>query len=388
MTGLLVLVVAALAAGGILAVLMLRDPGYVLIAYGDATLETSLWLGLGAWLLAWLAIAAVLFLIRRLLRGRLRLSDWMATKRREGLRKRALQGTMFLAEGRVQEAAPALLGAAASMETPLLAYFAAARAANAAGDTGTRERALERARQDVPDAAFVIDLVCAELQQDRNEWQASVDLLTRLRQKAPRHPLVLQRLFRAYQSLADWDAIAELAPALPGDVDAETRIAIWRTRLGKSKDSVDAVEHARNTWRAMPKELRTAEALILDYVDILAARGADNEAEAVLRRGLKAQWRSAWVRRYATLAGNAAERAKQAAEWLAEHPDDPALLYALGVLAIETGDTEAARTYLQRSSDLEPAPATLIELGRLSASAGNQAAAGDYLAAALRHLAA
>ena len=385
MTGLLLLVVAALAVGGVLAVLMLRDAGYVLIAYADATLETSLWFALGAWLLLWLAIAAVFFLIRRLLRGRVRLTDWVATKRRRGVHQTALQGTMFLAEGRSKEAAKALLAAAARMEAPLLTYFAAARAANEVGDSDARERALDRAKAAMPETAFVTDLVRTELQQDRGEWRASVDLLTALRRQAPRHPLVLERLYRAYRSLDDWDAVAELAPALPAGIDDDTQLAIWRVRLAKSKNSVDAAEHARNTWRALPKKLQMDEALTLDYVDVLAAQGADDEAETVLRRGLKAEWREAWVRRYATLSGDPAKRAKHAAEWLAAHPQDPALLYALGVLAIGTGDTEAAQAHLQRSSELEPATATFVELGRLSANAGNHAAASDYYAAALRH---
>ena len=385
MIRLLALAALALALGGALAVLMLRDAGYVLIAYADATLETSLWFALGAWLLLWLAISALFFLIRRLLAGRLRLADWMAAKRRHGMNQRALQGTLFLGEGRSSEAAQSLLSAAARMDAPLLAYFAAAKAANDANDTASRERALESARESVPDAAFVIDLVRTELQQESGEWQASADLLTTLRQQAPRHPLVLERLFRAHRQLNDWDAIAELAPTLPEGVDDETQAAIWRSRLNKSKDSVDAAEHARATWQAMPKKLRSAEAMTLDYVDMLAAHGADDEAERVLRRALKADWRPAWLRRYAALTGNAAKRAKHATEWLAAHPDDPTALYALGAIAIETGDTETARAHLQRSADLEPAPATLVELARLNANAGDHAAASECYAAALRH---
>ena len=384
MIGLLILVVAALAAGGVLAVLMLRDAGYVLIAYAGATLETSLWFALGAWLLLWLAISAVFFLIRRLLRGRLRLAGWIATKRKHGIQQRTLQGTMYWSEGRSREAAQALLSVAARAEAPLLTYFAAARAANESGDASGRERALDRAKESIPDAAFVIDLVRTELQQESGEWQASTELLATLRQQAPRHPLVLERLFRAYRTLQDWDALAELAPALPDNLDENTQIEIWRARFGKSKHSANAAEHARNTWRAIPKKLQTAQALTLDYVDILAAQGAPDEAETILRRALKAKWRPAWVQRYATLPGDAAKRTKHATDWLATHPDDPMLLYALGVLATQTGDTDAARSHLRKSAEIEPAPATLIELGRLNAGLGNHAAASDYFAEALR----
>ena len=49
----LVAVALALAIGGVLAALVHRDPGYVLISYADATLETSLWFAAGTLLVAW-----------------------------------------------------------------------------------------------------------------------------------------------------------------------------------------------------------------------------------------------------------------------------------------------------------------------------------------------
>lgn len=385
MIRLLILVVIALAVGGALAVLMLGDAGYVLIAYSDATIETSLWFALAAWLLLWVAFSAVFFLMRRLLAGRLRLADWMAAKRRRSASHHAEQGALFLAEGRSKEAVQALLRAAGRVDARLLTYFAAAQAANDASDTNTREQALEAAREAVPNAAFVIDLERTRLQQANGEWRTSAALLTALNEQAPRHPLVLERLFLAYRELNDWDAVAELAPHLPDGIDDDTELAIWRSRLNKSKDSVDAAEHARATLQAMPKKLRTAEAMTLDYVDILAAQGDVDEAETALRRALKAEWRPALLQRYARLPGNAKRRTKLVAEGLAAHPDDPATLLALGTLAIETGDIEAARKHLQRSHELKPTAAALAELGRLNASAGDHAAASDCYAAALRH---
>ena len=42
----LLLLLAALAAGAALGLLALRDPGYVLISYGNRTFETSVWFAL------------------------------------------------------------------------------------------------------------------------------------------------------------------------------------------------------------------------------------------------------------------------------------------------------------------------------------------------------
>ncbi len=382
----LVLVVAALVVGGLLAALISRDPGYVLIAYDDLTLETSLWLAVGTLLAVWLAVWTLAFVIRRLLRGGFSVTDWAQARRLSDARGRSLQGMMLLAEERWREAERALFAAAERVETPLANYFGAARAANALGRFEERDRILNSASKATPKAAFAVELARSELQQTAGQWRSSVTTLNGLKRQAPRHPLVLKRLFKAYQTLADWDAAAELAPALPDAADADleaVRVALWRARLGGSRDRMDVVEHAHNTWKAMPKKLHGDELVLLDYVDLLAAHDAGDEAESILRRTLKGHWRSAWVRRYGLIPAAADKRWRAASGWLKDHPADPALLLTLGRLAAEVGELAQAREHLEASLALRVDSEVLEELGRLCAASGDTAAASDYFRRAL-----
>ncbi len=377
----LVLALLALALGGVLAALLLHDPGYVLIAYADATLETSLWVSLAVLLALWFTLAGALFLLRRLMRGGVGARAWFASRRQQSARQRSLQGAMLLAEGRWREAGKALLAPPAT-QTPLLDYFGAAKAANELDDYERRDQTLDRAKEAIPGADFVVELRRAELQQAAVQWRQSVATLAPLRQRAPGHPAVHARLFEAHKALGDWDAVAELAPSLPDDMPVDVQVAIWRARLGNTPEGVDATEHATGVWRAMPKRLHDEEALLLAYVDVLANRDA-TAAEAALRTGIKRRWTDAWVLRYGEIRANPSSQLKTASNWLKHHPDDPALLLTLGRLAAEAGELPQAKEHLEASLRAESSAAALAELGNLCAANGEQAAANGYFQRAL-----
>ncbi len=381
----IVLLVVGLGAGAVLAFLMVRDPGYVLVSYDGATMETSLWFAFGCLVLVALLVYLFAFLIRRLARSGFAVSGWFRGRRANKARDRSLTGIMLLAEGRWREAKRALLESADRIDTPLANLLAAARSANELGDFGERDSILARARESTPQAGFVVELVRAELQQIAGQWARSIATLNALRKIAPQHPMVLKRLLDAHEKLGDFDAVAELAPSLPKDAApdmATVQAAIWRARFAKCKASADAAVHARRAWKAMPKKLRTDEGIVTDYVDALAP-AAPAEAESVLRRALKKDWREAWLRRYGSVHSDPVKQLAIARQWLQGRPDDPVLLLTLGRLAAGAGNTEEAKSYLEASLEKREDADTLAELGRLCSSAGQAEAANGYLSRAL-----
>ena len=373
----LVLLAAALAVGGLLAAAMLHAPGYVLVAYDDITMETSLWLALAATIALWLAVAGLGSLVRRSRSGGMRLAGWVRGRRHAAVRMRAVQGAMLLAEQRWRDAEQTLLEAAEKGDAGLAEYLGAARAANAGKRFEQRDRILDQAKAALPETSFAVDLIRTELQQQGGQWRRSVATLTDLRSQAPRHPVVLTRLFEAHKALGDWQAVADLATALPSEAGADldaVQEAVWRARLESSRHSADASQHVRNTWKAMPKRLHDHEGLLLEYVEL----AAPPDAEAALRQGLQRHWRPSWVRRYGTLAGDVAKRRKVAASFLDSHPEDAELHLALGRLALADGEVDQARTHFEASLRARRDAETLIELAELTAESGDQALANDY----------
>lgn len=379
------LMVVGLGAGAVLAFLMVRDPGYVLVSYDGQSIETSLWFALACLVLLAALVYLLGFLVRRLARSGFAVSGWFRWRRETRARNRSLTGVMLLAEGRWSDAKQALLESADRVDTPLANLFAAARAANELGAYDERDEVLARARQATPQADFVVELVRAELQQVAGQWARSIATLNALRKKSPQHPMVVKRLFDAHEQLGDFEAVAELAPSLPKDAApdmAAVQTAIWRARFAKCKTSADAAEHARKAWKAMPKKLRADEGIVIDYVDALAP-SAPVEAEGVLRRALKRDWRETWVRRYGNIDSDPVKQLAIAKQWLKNRPDDPVLLLTLGRLAARTGNVDEGKSYLEASLEMQEDADTLTELGRLCSSAGETKAANDYLSRAL-----
>ena len=151
---------------------------------------------------------------------------------------------------------------------------------------------------------------------------------------------------------------------------AAVQAAIWRARFAKCKTSADAAEHARKAWKAMPKKLRTDEGIVIDYVDALAPT-APAEAEGVLRRALKKDWRETWVRRYGSVDSDPVKQLAIAKQWLKNRPDDPALLLSPGATGSEyrehRGGEVVPRGPVSRRREHAD---TLAELARLCSSAG------------------
>ena len=381
----IILMVVGLGAGALLAFLMVRDLGYVLVSYDGGTIETSLWFALACLVLLAALVYLLGFFFRRLARSGVAVSGWFRWRRETRARNRSLTGVMLLAEGRWSDAKQALLESADRVDTPLANLFAAARAANELGAYEERDEILARARQSLPQADFVVELVRAELQQVAGQWARSIATLTALRKKSPQHPMVLKRLFDAHEKLGDVESVAELAPSLPkGSAPdmAAVQAAIWRARFAKCKTSADAAEHARKAWKAMPKKLRADEEIVIDYVDALE-HAAPAEAEGVLRRALKKDWRETWIRRYGSVDSDPVKQLAIAKQWLKRRPDDPVLLLTLGRLAASTGNVDEAKSYLEASLESREDAETLAELGRLCLSAGDTKAANNYLSRAL-----
>ncbi len=65
-------VLVAIVLGGLIGTLLVRDPGYVLVAYADTVLETSLWVALLLLVGLYLLVRGISFVMRKLIQGHAR----------------------------------------------------------------------------------------------------------------------------------------------------------------------------------------------------------------------------------------------------------------------------------------------------------------------------
>jgi HemY protein len=96
----------------------------------------------------------------------------------------------------------------------------------------------------------------------------------------------------------------------------------------------------------------------------------NEEAQRLIEDSLRENWDSTLLALYAECAGTVAgiERAES---WLREHPQDAALLLALGQLCARQALWGKAQSYFEASLAIEPGYAAHLALARLHETLGN-----------------
>ena len=201
-------------AGAAIGVVLSRDTGYVLLSFGNYTVEMSL-----ALLLLLIALLfGLLYFAIRLMARTLRLpqdvSNWKQ-RRGSSLAQQAMtRGLLEMSEGNWRSAEKRLVRFADRSETPLLNYLAAARAAQLQGAHDRRDGYIRLAHDAMPSADVAVSLTQAELQLADHQLEQALATLKHLRSVAPRHDYVLRLLRRLYEQLGDWEHLRELLPEL------------------------------------------------------------------------------------------------------------------------------------------------------------------------------
>lgn len=382
------ILLAALLVGGVVGALVARDPGYVLVAYADMSVETSLWFGLFLLLLAYMLLRFGGYLWSRFVRGGSGLAQWNRERRAQGARKQTVQGLLLSAEGRWSEAHKLLVAGARDAEMPLVNYLHAARSAQALGALEERDELLQRASEETPGSKVAVALTRVAFQLEADQHEQALATLLELQRESPRNPAVLAMLQRCYLALGDWQAILELAPdlrrqkALPqAELDATVRRASL-ARLAQLADP-EAAGQFDVVWKLLSKSLQQDHELVAAAANVRCAQGRPQDAEQLLRDGLKRAWDDRLVDCYGHLDADLAAQLSTAESWLKDRPNDAHLLLALGRLAARNEQWDKAREYLEASLRGDPGREVYGELGHLCVKLGDAQRGAEYLARAL-----
>jgi HemY protein len=364
----LVLLVAALGAAA--AYWLRAETGYVLVAWRDWILETSL-LGFlasvtAALLLGYWGLRLGFALLR--LPGAIR---GAITQRREKQAQESFEaGLLKLLEGRWTAAEIDLVRRAADQPSPALNYLLAARAAQRAGTAARRDQYLELAAAQGDGPAFATALLRAELQLEQDP-AAAVPLLQELRQQDPAHPYVIELLARAYSKSGAWEPLRLLlaAPAATRALSPARYQALYGRALTEALATAGAsarLDALKSLWESAPAEMRAQAAVRRAWAGALARLGADAEAGAQIAQMLKADWDPALVRIYGELAGiDAVTQLATVEGWLTQHGEQPELLVAAGQVCTRNQLWGKARAYLDGALRLQPTAGAFLALAQL-----------------------
>ncbi len=376
----------AAAAVGIALALRLTN-GYALFVAPPYRVELSLNLLLLLVLLGFFGLYAGIRLVQRAvaLPGQVR-----ALRRRQQLdraRGRQDAAVVALLEGRYGRARRLAEEALAVPQSSGIAALVAARGAIETRDYGAAQALLSRADAQVPSLAVPRLMLEAEMRLDGGQPTEALAILQALRKEAGLHTAALRLELKALQAAGRY---AEM----PSLVDQLVKRKVYSAA---EADVVRATAHAaelearrhdaaglRSYWSRLSdadqRLPRVARAAAASFV----ALGQDREAADLLARSLERTWTPELVVAFAECRPADTTRQLEVAEsWLAEHNQDPRLLFALGVLCQRQQLWGKAQTYLEASLALDNAYATHVALGELLVRLGRTAEANAHLAAAL-----
>lgn len=351
----LIILALALALGGIAVWLAEFEPGFVLIQYGQWTLETSLIVFTVAILLL---LALLYFAIRSVVVVKNvpdRLLRWQENLRHKRASNALTNGLITLEEGRWAEAERMLLRHASNSETPLLHYLAAARAAQKQQAAERRDAYLQLAHESTPSADIAVGVVQAELQLSAGQKEQALATLQHLREVAPKHPYVLQLLQQLYQETAQWQEVQSVLPDLrkrhvldarsANQLSAEAMVGQLQNALSQQQ-----WEQMEQLWLNSPAKIRQSEQVIKTYISGLIAQEKQQQALQLIEEYLRKDWSDLLVYQYGTiLEGDVLKRLAIAEKWLPEHQQNPWLLLTLGRLAQANKLWAKAEAYLRSS---------------------------------------
>ncbi len=381
MRRLFLLVLLALLLGIGVVALIETDPGYVLVAYGNYTLETSFWVGLVLLVLVTLLLYGIVALLRRLAGGRKSLLGWIGSRRSHLASRLSTRGLISYIEGDWARARRDLLRGVRNNDAPLANYLLAAHASQRLGEPD-KVREYLAAASSTAGAEVAAALTRAELALQAGEYQRVLGILKEVQGSAARQPRVLELQYQALRATGDWQALAPLLPelrkrrVLPLEELHRLQQEVYEGLLETDPGEPDAVQ-AR--WNALPAAVRREPAMIRRYAAGLLQSGAHAEAEKLLLGTLKHEWDPALVRLYGYVQSENVPRQLATAErWLQAHPEDTQLLLCLGRIAARDRLWGKAREYFESCYRRERSPEVCAELGRLLSGLGEAGVAAAY----------
>jgi len=382
-------VALALLLGGVIATWLLNDPGRVIIGLHGYVIEMSL--PIAVLLLVGTYIATRL--CTRLIRARRRTAEERAARQRERAQQQLAQGLIELSAGEWLSAEQTLTRSAFGAANPLVHYLAAARAAELQNSAARRDEWLAKALDVAPDQRAAIHITQAEMLLRRNQLAPALTTLEQLDASGHQNARGLGLLARIYRQQGDWQKLKLLEPRLRSTAGVDTAsvdevLAQVHLDMLKAAGTLGDAAQLEQAWREVPKSMAKRPDVVVTYARAAMACRLSAAAEKALRELLNEQWDEAAVLAYGELAQTEGideplSLLQTVEKWLAERPQDAALLLTCARCCLRNELYGKARSYLEASLGIRPRLETFQMLAKLLEATGERERAFKLLNDAL-----
>jgi HemY protein len=375
------IVALALVAGGLLAHLLLIDPGYVAVRLGRTLFETTLPIFA-------LLLAGGYFLVQALLgaaSARARLAQLRAERRRRRAREDTQRGLLDLAAGNWKSAEELLSRSAPDADSPAANYLVAARAADLLDAADRRDEWLARAQEDAPGERAAALVTLAEMQMRRGQDEPALQTLEQLDASGDLNSRGLELMARLYQKLGRAAALLALGPRLRSAKElpeAQVNELLAHVHLEEIRAAGEHADKARleKAWSDLPRGVRRLPQSITTYARAAMACQDHAAAEKILRELIDGNADPVATRIYGDLVlADPLAPLERAEVWLRKRPDDAELLASCARLCLRAELFGKARSYLEASIARRPSQENSLILADLLEQMGEHTRAAACL---------
>ncbi|WP_421208911.1 heme biosynthesis HemY N-terminal domain-containing protein [Aeromonas sp. 602396] len=361
----IIILVAVMVAGLIFGPQASGNKGYVLIALGNYTIESSVTSAVILAVLFYGALLIVEWLLGRVFGLRRKTLGWYGSRRRRKANQQTVAATLAMAEGHYSQAEKLMIKGASNSDTPLLNYLSAAKAAQARGDDARRDQYLQKAQEENPKAELALTLTQTQLQIEQGQYDTALAMLESVYALNPRHPMVLDQLRQVHLARQDWSALCDLIPALhkvgklTPKQEEDLLQQAWSGRLQQAAGSLETL---KAVWQDLPRKLRLEPELLACYGDLLRQLGADSEAATLWQEALRKQPMPQLLARLPKLK---LDSYQPLLALLQKQQGQPEVDTALAQLYLLAGQLDDAQKLLEQEVERAPSAAAYHALGQL-----------------------
>ena len=370
-----------------------NDPGYLLIAFGNYTFETSLFALLVASGFLYLLFKFFAMLLQWINPRKLfKFGHDLNEQRKAKARSDTIEGLLYFTRGNWLSSYNLLTKSTGDKDASVVNYLAAAYAAHKIGRKDDWIKCLEDAEEKYPKARSTINFLKAQLLFKSGQLEQSVAVLEQLKRSSVNDHSLLYLLKEVYVQLKDWQALKELVPTLEKNqvIDSieigEIRMRIFMEELYAARSSIsDATKEEPLTqlnklWKKAPAKYREDEKVVKHFSELLLQLDAKANAAKAIESAVSKCWSENLVRRYGELDFGVSPQQLTIAEgWLKARPTDANLMLCLGRISMRNELWGKAKEYYKASIKISPTAEAYGELSRLLKDLGEVEASETYL---------
>ena len=379
----LAIIIAILAAGLIIGPNITGQQGYMLLAVGNYTLETTATVFLVALVLFYVLLLFVEWLLGRIFGVGYKTRNWFVGRRRRKAVKYTQSGMQALVAEDYAVAEKMLLKGAKNNDLALLNYLSAATAAQELGHEAKRDDYLRLAQEKNPDAGLAVGITQTRLQYQQGQLDLALAGVQQLSKEYGRHPALLKLQKDIYLATGQWPELMTSIDTLAreGLIEAPEQHALKQQAYAGWFDTVANTEGSAGLitfWQGLGRKVKYQADVLVPLCERLIALKAHQEALQLLVEGINkdsdprllACLTQLQLSDYHPLLINLEKKAKK--------QPSAQLHSTLGQLYLKDNQPELAEKHLQQAIALQPTAADYILLAGLAEQRKEVAKANDY----------